>query len=56
MGFDEENSDDVHDDGHKEKKSRSFFGVEMSDGVTYTIVIILALIFIRQIFIVLQAL
>ena len=52
MGFDEENNDNEN----KEKKSRSFFGVELSDGVTYTIAIILALIFIRQIFIVLQAL
>ena len=52
MGFDEENNDE----GHKGKKSRIFFGLEISDGVTYTIVIILTLIFIRQISIVLQAL
>jgi hypothetical protein len=33
-----------------------FFGLEMSDGVVYTVVVILTLIFIRQISIVLQAL
>lgn len=63
MGFDEENNDD-RDDGNSDKngaengkkKSISFFGLELSAGVTYTIVIILALIFIRQAFIVLQAL
>lgn len=56
MGFDEENNDNG-DDGNGEKKSSiSFFGLELSAGVTYTIVIILALIFIRQAFIVLQAL
>lgn len=56
MGFDEENNDN-RDDGNGEKKSSiSFFGLELSTGVTYTIVIILALIFIRQAFIVLQAL
>ncbi len=55
MGFDDEDTDD-RDDGHNEKKSMSFFGLELSTGVTYTIIIILALIFIRQAFIVLQAL
>ena len=44
MGFDEENNDE----GHERKKSRTFFGLEISDGVTYTIVIILTLIFIRH--------
>jgi len=58
MGFDEENNDNRDDrrDRNDEKKTRSFFGLELSNGVTYTLVIILALIFIRQIFIVLQAL
>lgn len=60
MGFDEENNDNRDDgtsnDGNDEKKSISFFGMELSTGVTYTIIIILALIFIRQAFIVFQAL
>ncbi|MFM1896684.1 MAG: hypothetical protein RLZZ385_1758 [Pseudomonadota bacterium] len=39
--------DDSQDDG--EEKPKKFFGLELSDGVTYVIVLILALIFIRQV-------
>lgn len=38
------------------KKSTTFFGLELSDGVVYTVVVILTLIFIRQASIVVQAL
>ena len=37
------------DDNTGEGKSKKFFGLELSDGVTYVIVVILALIFIRQV-------
>ncbi|MBT3530770.1 MAG: hypothetical protein HOF74_09230 [Gammaproteobacteria bacterium] len=50
MSFDEDNNE------NKEKKSKTFFGLEMSDGVVYTVVVILTLIFIRQVSIVLDAL
>lgn len=50
MSFDEENNQ------NEEKKGKTFFGLELSDGVVYTIVIILTLIFIRQVSIVVQAL
>ncbi|MEQ8409885.1 MAG: hypothetical protein RKH07_16570 [Gammaproteobacteria bacterium] len=57
MGFDE-------DTGQQSAKKRSgdesqpktFFGLELSDGVVYTIVIILTLVFIRQVSVVIQAL
>lgn len=50
MSFDE-------DDNQKEgKKAKTFFGLELSDGVVYTIVVILTLIFIRQVYVVVQAL
>ena len=52
MGYDE----DSNEDDKKQKKPKMFFGLEMSDGVVYTAVVILTLIFIRQISIVLQAL
>ena len=52
MGYDE----DSNGDEKKQKKPTTFFGLEMSDGVIYTVVVILTLIFIRQVFIVLQAL
>ena len=32
-----------------EEKPKTFFGLEMGDGVTYVIVFILAIIFIRQV-------
>jgi len=52
MGYDE----DSNEDDKKQKKPKMFFGLEMSDGVVYTVVVILTLIFIRQVSIVLQAL
>ncbi|MEX0619905.1 MAG: hypothetical protein WDZ76_00245 [Pseudohongiellaceae bacterium] len=41
MSEDNRNSDDS-------KQSRRFFGMEVSNTVTYVIVVILALIFVRQ--------
>ncbi len=55
MGFDDEDKQN-EDSGSKDKQAKTFFGLELSDGVVYTLVIILSLIFIRQISIVLQAL
>lgn len=58
MSFDEEENENTgpSTDSGEKKKSRTFFGLELSDGVVYTIVIILTLIFIRQVSVVLQAL
>ncbi|MCH7815744.1 MAG: hypothetical protein IIC60_04135 [Proteobacteria bacterium] len=53
MSFDEDNNEKEE---QKPKPKKSFFGLEMSDGVVYTVVIILTLIFLRQVSIVLQAL
>jgi hypothetical protein len=53
MSFDEENNETTQSE---KKQGKTFFGLELSDGVVYTIVIILALVFIRQAIIVLQAL
>lgn len=53
MGFDEEQNEKTGDD---KQKSKTFFGLELGDGVVYTIVIILTLIFIRQVAVVIQAL
>lgn len=39
--------EDQEDTG--QDKPKKFFGLEMSDGVTYVIIIILALIFVRQV-------
>jgi len=50
MSFEQENGQGG------EKKPTTFFGLELSDGVVYTVVIILTLIFIRQASIVIQAL
>ena len=50
MSFDDENED------KQKKKSTKFFGLELSDGVVYTVVVILTLVFFRQVSIVLQAL
>ena len=52
MGYDE----DSKQDNAKDTKPKTFFGLEMGDGVVYTVVVILTLIFIRQMFIVFQAL
>ncbi len=58
MSFDDENNDNQTSasDGSGGSKPKTFFGMELSDGVVYTIVIILTLIFIRQVAVVLQAL
>lgn len=59
MSFDDENTDSSAESGSgadKSNKSKTFFGMELGDGVVYTIVIILTLIFIRQVVVVLQAL
>lgn len=53
MGFDEENNNNDESDS---KKPKTFFGLAMGDGLVYTVVVILTLIFVRQISIVLQAL
>lgn len=50
MGFDEEERE------NKEKKPINLFGLELSNGVVYTILAILTLILIRQVTVVLQAL
>jgi len=52
MSFDEDNNEEQE----KQKPKKSFFGLELSDGVVYTLVIILTLIFLRQVSLVLQAL
>jgi len=54
MGFDEDSQDNTGDDN--KPKSKTFFGLELGDGVVYTVVIILTLIFIRQVAVVIQAL
>ena len=54
MSFDEENND--NDSSGGEGKPKTFFGMEIGDGVVYTIVVILTLIFIRQVMVVIQAL
>ena len=59
MSFDDDNEDnnavsgDSSSDGNKPK---TFFGMELSDGMVYGIVIVLTIIFIRQVAAVLQAL
>lgn len=50
MSFDEER------DETEDKKPRTFFGLELGDGAVYAVVIILTLIFIRQVSVVLAAL
>lgn len=54
MGF-EENSRPTPESGSPDK-AKTFFGLELSDGVVYSVVIILTVIFIRQVSIVIQAL
>ncbi len=54
MGF-EDNSPQKSSPTEKEN-AKTFFGLELGDGVVYTIVIILTVIFIRQVSIVIQAL
>lgn len=50
MSFDEEHNDTDNE------KPKTFFGLELGDGVVYTVVIILTLIFIRQVSVVIEAL
>lgn len=59
MSFDDDNFDDDANGGGSDsggKKPKTFFGMELSDGVVYGIVIVLTIIFIRQVAVVLQAL
>ncbi len=59
MSFDDEDTGsslDSSSGSDSNSKPKTFFGMELSDGVVYTIVIILTLIFIRQVAVVLQAL
>lgn len=59
MSFDDEDTGSNLDSGSgsdNNGKPKTFFGMELGDGVVYTIVIILTLIFIRQVAVVLQAL
>lgn len=56
MSFDEENNDLDSDSGSSGNKPKTFFGLELGDGVVYTIVVILTLIFIRQVVVLVQAL
>jgi len=52
MSFDEE-----HDEAKTgEDKPKTFFGLELGDGAVYAVVIILTLIFIRQVSIVVSTL
>jgi hypothetical protein len=46
MSFDD---DDQGSQDKTQNKSKKFFGLELGDGITYIIVIVLALIFIRQV-------
>ena len=57
MGFDDDTErKPAQKPSGSENKPKTFFGLELSDGVVYTIVIILTLVFIRQVSIVIQAL
>lgn len=41
--------DDDFESDDNESQNKKFFGLEVSDGVTYVIVLILTVIFIRQV-------
>jgi hypothetical protein len=59
MSFDDDDVDDYAESGGSggdSKKPKTFFGMELSDGMVYGIVIVLTIIFIRQVVTVLQAL
>jgi len=57
MSFDEENNDNVEaGNGGGDDKPKTFFGLELGDGVVYGIVVVLTLIFIRQVVVLIQAL
>ncbi|MDC3196616.1 hypothetical protein OAU36_02670 [Gammaproteobacteria bacterium] len=51
MSFDEENNGTNEDE-----EPKTFFGLELGDGLVYGVVIILTLIFIRQVSVVVAAL
>lgn len=55
MSFDEENTKTTASASEGDKP-KTFFGLQLSDGVVYTIVVILTLIFIRQVVVIFQAL
>ncbi len=52
MSFDEDNNEPEEKNG----KPKTFFGLELGDGAVYAVVIILTLIFIRQVSVVVAAL
>ena len=54
MSFDEEHNETETETG--DKKPKTFFGLELGDGAVYAVVIILTLIFIRQVSVVVAAL
>lgn len=54
MGF--ENDSPQNSSPTEKENTKTFFGLEIGDGLVYTIVIILTVIFIRQVSIVIQAL
>jgi hypothetical protein len=56
MSFDEDQNDSNEGSNKDSGKPKTFFGFEIGDGVVYAIVIVLALIFIRQASVVLAAL
>jgi hypothetical protein len=59
MSFDDDDVDNYAESGGSgsdSKKPKTFFGMELSDGMVYGIVIVLTIIFIRQVVTVLQAL
>ena len=57
MSFDEDNSKrPTISDGDDQDKPKTFFGLEMSDGLVYTVVIVLTIIFVRQVSVMLEAL
>tara|TARA_B110000483_G_C17888259_1_gene424429 strand:+ start:174 stop:341 length:168 start_codon:yes stop_codon:yes gene_type:complete len=54
MSFDEENNET--ETGPEADKPKTFFGLELGDGLVYGVVVILTLIFIRQVSVLLNAL
>ena len=56
MSFDEEHNETEPETKAGDKKPKTFFGLELGDGAVYAVVIILTLIFIRQVSVVLAAL
>jgi len=56
MSFDEEHNETEAETDNGKAKPKTFFGLELGDGAVYAVVIILTLIFIRQVSVVLAAL